>query len=112
MFTFINQKKGQMRIILFTGKGGVGKTTLSAATALLTAKKGYKTLVISTDAAHSLSDSFEIQLSNQPKRNFFPLFSLKRPLIISLKQEKKFFLLFVLSLMPKSKRWKKEKKRK
>jgi arsenite-transporting ATPase len=57
-----------MRIILFTGKGGVGKTTLSAATALLSANRGYKTLVISTDAAHSLSDSFEIQLSNQPKR--------------------------------------------
>jgi arsenite-transporting ATPase len=57
-----------MRIILFTGKGGVGKTTLSAATALLCAQKGYKTLVISTDAAHSLSDSFEIQLSNQPKK--------------------------------------------
>jgi len=57
-----------MRIILFTGKGGVGKTTLAAATALLSAKKGYKTLAISTDAAHSLSDSFEAQLSNQPKR--------------------------------------------
>jgi len=57
-----------MRIILFTGKGGVGKTTLSAATALLSAKRGYKTLVISTDAAHSLSDSFETQLSNQPKK--------------------------------------------
>lgn len=57
-----------MRIILFTGKGGVGKTTFSAATALLCAQKGYKTLVISTDAAHSLSDSFEIQLSNQPKK--------------------------------------------
>lgn len=57
-----------MRIILFTGKGGVGKTTFSAATALLSAQKGYKTLVISTDAAHSLSDSFEIQLTNQPKK--------------------------------------------
>jgi len=57
-----------MRIILFTGKGGVGKTTLAAATSLLSAKKGYKTLVISTDAAHSLSDSFEIQLSNTPKK--------------------------------------------
>lgn len=56
-----------MRIILFTGKGGVGKTTLAAATALLSADKGYKTLIISADAAHSLSDSFEIQLSNQPK---------------------------------------------
>ena len=57
-----------MRLILFTGKGGVGKTTLSAASALLSAKKGYKTLVISTDAAHSLSDSFEVELSNAPKR--------------------------------------------
>jgi arsenite-transporting ATPase len=57
-----------MRIILFTGKGGVGKTTLAAASALLSAKKGYKTLVISTDAAHSLSDSLEIPLSNVPKR--------------------------------------------
>jgi len=57
-----------MRIVLFTGKGGTGKTTLSAATALLSAKKGYKTIVISTDAAHSLSDSFEVQLSNQPQK--------------------------------------------
>ena len=57
-----------MRLILFTGKGGVGKTTLAAATALLSSKKGYKTLVISTDAAHSLSDSFDIQLSNEPKK--------------------------------------------
>ena len=57
-----------MRIILFTGKGGVGKTTLAAATSLLSAERGYKTLVISTDAAHSLSDSFEAQLSNTPKR--------------------------------------------
>lgn len=56
-----------MRTILFTGKGGVGKTTLAAATALLSARRGYKTLVISTDAAHSLSDSFEVQLENTPK---------------------------------------------
>lgn len=57
-----------MRIILFTGKGGVGKTTLAAATALHSAKKGHRTLIISADAAHSLSDSFEIQLSNQPQK--------------------------------------------
>jgi arsenite-transporting ATPase len=57
-----------MRTILFTGKGGVGKTTLAAATALRSARRGYKTLVISTDAAHSLSDSFEVELENTPKK--------------------------------------------
>jgi len=57
-----------MRIILFTGKGEVGKTTLSAATALLAAKKGKKTLIISTDAAHSLSDIFSKPLTNHPRQ--------------------------------------------
>lgn len=51
-----------MRIILFTGKGGVGKTTTAAATALKIAKQGYKTLVVSTDPAHSLSDALNIEL--------------------------------------------------
>jgi arsenite/tail-anchored protein-transporting ATPase len=46
------------RVLLFTGKGGVGKTTVAAATAALAARRGLKTLVISTDAAHSLSDAF------------------------------------------------------
>ncbi len=55
-----------MRTILFTGKGGVGKTTLAAATALRCARHGHKTLIISTDAAHSLSDSFEQPLGNTP----------------------------------------------
>ncbi len=57
-----------MRTILFTGKGGVGKTTLAAATALRCARQGHKTLIISTDAAHSLSDSFEQQLGNTPAK--------------------------------------------
>ncbi|MDQ6693738.1 MAG: ArsA family ATPase [Chloroflexota bacterium] len=55
-----------MRIILYTGKGGVGKTSVSAATALLLARRGYRTLVMSTDAAHSLADSFDIPLGHEP----------------------------------------------
>lgn len=49
-----------MRILFYTGKGGVGKTSLSAATGLLLAEQGYRTLVMSLDRAHSLSDSFEL----------------------------------------------------
>lgn len=55
-----------MRIILYTGKGGVGKTSIAAATALKSAEKGLKTLVVSTDAAHSLGDSLDIRLSPEP----------------------------------------------
>ncbi len=55
-----------MRIILYTGKGGVGKTSVSAATALRAAELGYKTVVMSTDTAHSLSDSLDVQLGNSP----------------------------------------------
>ncbi len=47
-----------MRIVLFTGKGGVGKTTAAAGTATLAARSGHRTLVMSTDAAHSLGDAF------------------------------------------------------
>jgi len=56
-----------VRTILFTGKGGVGKTTLSAATALRCAELGYRTLVISTDTAHSLADALDVELSNEPQ---------------------------------------------
>jgi arsenite-transporting ATPase len=54
-----------MRILLFTGKGGVGKTTIAAATAVRAAKNGHRTLIISTDPAHSLADSFDVQLEDQ-----------------------------------------------
>src|ERR671919_1914408 len=51
-----------MRIILFTGKGGVGKATVASATALRIAASGRKTLVMSTDPAHSLADAFAVEL--------------------------------------------------
>ncbi len=57
-----------MRLILMTGKGGVGKTSMAAATGLRCAELGYKTLVLSTDPAHSLADSFDMGLSHQPKK--------------------------------------------
>ncbi|MGB3405302.1 MAG: TRC40/GET3/ArsA family transport-energizing ATPase [Microcoleaceae cyanobacterium] len=55
-----------MRIILMTGKGGVGKTSVAAATGLRCAELGYKTLVLSTDPAHSLADSFDTDLGHEP----------------------------------------------
>jgi arsenite-transporting ATPase len=55
-----------MRILLFTGKGGVGKTTVAAATAVATARSGLRTLILSTDPAHSLSDAFGVALGDQP----------------------------------------------
>lgn len=56
-----------MRIILYTGKGGVGKTSIAAASAVQSAKSGKKTLVVSTDRAHSLADSLDIKLSPEPQ---------------------------------------------
>ena len=55
-----------MRVILFTGKGGVGKTTLAAGTAALAATSGQRTLVMSTDAAHSLADAFGVAVPPEP----------------------------------------------
>jgi arsenite-transporting ATPase len=55
-----------MRIVLFTGKGGVGKTTVASATALQIAAAGRKTLVMSTDPAHSLADAFGVELGPSP----------------------------------------------
>ncbi|MEO1208834.1 MAG: TRC40/GET3/ArsA family transport-energizing ATPase [Cyanobacteria bacterium J06638_20] len=56
-----------MRVILMTGKGGVGKTSVAAATGLRCAELGYKTLVLSTDPAHSLADSFDMELGHEPR---------------------------------------------
>ena len=57
-----------MRVILYTGKGGVGKTSVAAASALRCAELGNRTLVMSTDPAHSLGDSFDIELGPKPEK--------------------------------------------
>jgi arsenite-transporting ATPase len=54
------------RILLYTGKGGVGKTSIAAATALLSAQRGHRTIVLSTDIAHSLADAFDRPLGPEP----------------------------------------------
>jgi len=55
-----------VRIILVTGKGGVGKTTVAASTALAAADAGHRTLITSTDPAHSLADAIAIDLGSEP----------------------------------------------
>ena len=57
-----------MRVILMTGKGGVGKTSVAAATGLRCAELGYRTLVLRTDPAHSLADSFDLELGHEPRQ--------------------------------------------
>ncbi|MGH3369741.1 MAG: ArsA family ATPase [Nocardioidaceae bacterium] len=63
-----------MRIILFTGKGGVGKTTAAAGTAMLAAARGSRTLVLSTDGAHSLGDAFGATIGPLPTEVISGLF--------------------------------------
>lgn len=55
-----------MRILLYTGKGGVGKTTVAAATAVRAAEMGQRTMVMSTDLAHSLADSLDVAVGPEP----------------------------------------------
>ncbi|MFN7064906.1 MAG: TRC40/GET3/ArsA family transport-energizing ATPase [Aquificaceae bacterium] len=62
-----------MRVILFSGKGGVGKTTISAATAYRLSSLGYKTIVVSLDPAHSLGDAFDLPEGEKIKAKGLPI---------------------------------------
>ncbi len=62
-----------MRVILFSGKGGVGKTTISAATAYSLSTLGYKTIVVSLDPAHSLGDAFDVPEEEKTKAKGLPI---------------------------------------
>lgn len=66
MRDYLVPKEG-FRVLFFIGKGGVGKTTSSAAVSLALSKKGYKTLIVSIDPAHNLGDVFEVKLNDKPK---------------------------------------------
>src|ERR1700721_2842001 len=62
-----------MRILLFSGKGGVGKTSIAAATGLQLSRLGYRTLVMSVDPAHSLADAFDLETSLFQEKTNDPL---------------------------------------
>jgi arsenite-transporting ATPase len=64
-----------LRTVLYTGKGGVGKTSVAAATALGAARSGKKVLVMSTDPAHSLSDAFDAEVGPEPREMAEGLFA-------------------------------------
>ncbi|MBR6664422.1 MAG: ArsA family ATPase [Lachnospiraceae bacterium] len=66
-----------MRVIIYTGKGGVGKTSMAAATACKIAKYGKRVLVMSTDQAHSLGDSFDIRIDKEPTKITDNLFAME-----------------------------------
>jgi len=74
------------RILLFTGKGGVGKTTIAASTAVKAAKNGYKTLIMSTDPAHSLADALDVKLGPEPEEVQENLDALEIDLYYSMKK--------------------------
>jgi arsenite/tail-anchored protein-transporting ATPase len=74
------------RILLFTGKGGVGKTTCAAATALRAAEMGYRTLVLSSDPAHSLADALDRKLGPEPEEILPNLWAQEVDLYYSMKK--------------------------
>ncbi|HMK46904.1 MAG TPA: arsenical pump-driving ATPase [Methanocella sp.] len=65
---FILDRKGETKFIFFSGKGGVGKSTMSCATAVWLAEKGYRTLLVTTDPAPNLSDIFEQKIGSEVTR--------------------------------------------
>ncbi|ACS89302.1 MAG TPA: ArsA family ATPase [Thermococcaceae archaeon] len=67
MKEYLIPKEG-FRVLFFIGKGGVGKTTSSAAVSAALSKRGYKTLIVSIDPAHNLGDVFEVKLNDKPKQ--------------------------------------------
>ena len=58
---------GLMRLLIYTGKGGTGKTVISCSTAIKLAEKKYNTLIISSDPAHTLNDAFQLHSPRLPE---------------------------------------------
>jgi arsenite-transporting ATPase len=75
------------KVLLFTGKGGTGKTVIAAATALQSARLGYKTVVVSTDPAHSLADSLDLDLGPEPREILLDLWAQESDVLYNMKRQ-------------------------
>jgi len=73
--------------LLSTRKGGTGKTVIAAATALQSARLGYKTVVVSTDPAHSLADSLDLDLGPEPREILSNLWAQESDVLYNMKRQ-------------------------
>ena len=86
------KRKRDTKYMLYAGKGGVGKTSMAAAAAMHLSGKGNKVLLISTDPAHSLSDSFETPIGGEVKRLKRNLFALEIDPKLAMREYKEKFM--------------------
>ncbi len=94
----LTENQSQPRVIIYSGKGGTGKTTISSCTAVALARQGKRVLIMSSDPAHSLSDVFDVQISrNEPLKIERNLYGLEVDTIYELKKNMSGFQKFVSS---------------
>jgi arsenite-transporting ATPase len=94
----LTENQSQPRVIIYSGKGGTGKTTISSCTAVALARQGKRVLIMSSDPAHSLSDVFNVQISrNEPLKIERNLYGLEVDTIYELKKNMSGFQKFVSS---------------
>ncbi|NTV02064.1 MAG: ArsA family ATPase [Chlorobiaceae bacterium] len=94
----LSENQSQPRVIIYSGKGGTGKTTVSSSTAVALARQGKRVLIMSSDPAHSLSDVFNVQISrNEPLKIERNLYGLEVDTIYELKKNMSGFQKFVSS---------------
>jgi arsenite/tail-anchored protein-transporting ATPase len=94
----LTENQAQPRVIIYSGKGGTGKTTISSSTAVALARQGKRVLIMSSDPAHSLSDVFDVQIGrNDPLRIEKNLYGLEVDTIYELKKNMSGFQKFVSS---------------
>ncbi|MEI6639224.1 MAG: ArsA family ATPase [Chlorobium sp.] len=92
----LTENQSQTRVIIYSGKGGTGKTTISSSTAVALARQGKRVLIMSSDPAHSLSDVFDVRISrNDPQKIEENLYGLEVDTVYELKKNMSGFQKFV-----------------